>query len=47
VPVIAVSADAMPATIQRGQDAGFADYLTKPVDLDRLADAVRAALAGA
>ena len=45
VPVIAVSADAMPTTIDRGHDAGFADYLTKPVDLDRLAEAVRAALA--
>ena len=47
VPVIAVSADAMPTTIDRGHDAGFADYLTKPVDLDRLAEAVRAALAPA
>jgi CheY-like chemotaxis protein len=44
VPVIAVSADAMPDSVHRGQAAGFADYLTKPVDLDRLAEAVRAAL---
>ena len=44
VPVIAVSADAMPDSVHRGQAAGFADYLTKPVELDRLAEAVRAAL---
>jgi len=44
VPVIAVSADAMPATVHRGQAAGFSDYLTKPVELDRLAAAMRAAL---
>lgn len=44
VPVVAVSADAMPASIACGKQAGFADDLTKPVDLDRLAAAVHAAL---
>jgi CheY-like chemotaxis protein len=34
--VVAVSADAMPADVQRGRQAGFDDYLTKPVDLGRL-----------
>jgi PAS domain S-box-containing protein len=32
IPVIAVSANAMPADIQRGLAAGFDDYLTKPID---------------
>jgi CheY-like chemotaxis protein len=33
-PVIALTADAMGPDIQRGQAAGFASYLTKPIDLD-------------
>ena len=45
VPVIAVSADATPASIARAQAAGFTDYLTKPLDTDRLLAVVRAALA--
>lgn len=36
VPVLAVSANAMPADAQRAQAAGFADYLTKPLDLPTL-----------
>lgn len=35
-PVLAVSADAMPAAIERGLAAGFQAYLTKPLDLDHL-----------
>ncbi len=41
IPVVAVSADAMPADVQRGLQAGFDDYLTKPVDLNRLLSALR------
>jgi CheY-like chemotaxis protein len=41
IPVVAVSADAMPADVQRGLQAGFDDYLTKPVDLGRLLSALR------
>jgi CheY-like chemotaxis protein len=44
VPVIAVSADATPAAINRAQAVGFDDYLTKPLDTDRLVAAVRTAL---
>jgi len=35
IPVIALSADAMPLQVQRGMDAGFIEYLTKPIDIDR------------
>ncbi len=36
VPMIAVSANAMPRDIERGREAGFVDYLTKPLDVERL-----------
>lgn len=35
LPVIAVSANAMPADIQLGKEAGFDDYITKPIQLDQ------------
>jgi CheY-like chemotaxis protein len=44
VPAVAVSADALPDSVARGRQAGFADYLTKPVDLDRLAAVLRSVL---
>ena len=46
LPVIAVSANAMPADLEDAQRAGFADYLTKPVHLPRLLDVVDRTLAG-
>jgi PAS domain S-box-containing protein len=36
VPVMALSADAMPADLERAETAGFWRYLTKPVDLREL-----------
>lgn len=38
VPVIGLSANAMPYDVERGRKAGFFDYLTKPVDIHRLID---------
>jgi CheY-like chemotaxis protein len=45
VPVIAASADAMPQSVARGHAAGFAHYLTKPLELASLLAAVQSALA--
>lgn len=36
IPVVALSADAMPENLRRGRAAGFADYLTKPLEFRRL-----------
>jgi CheY-like chemotaxis protein len=35
IPVIALSANAMAADIQRGLDAGFFSYLTKPIRVEK------------
>ena len=40
VPVIAVSANALPDDVGRSLAAGFSDYLTKPLDMDALQAAV-------
>jgi len=38
IPVIALSANAMPADVQRVLDTGFQAYLVKPVDIRKLLD---------
>ncbi|MDP1524373.1 MAG: ATP-binding protein [Rhodocyclaceae bacterium] len=40
IPVIAVTANAMKHDIERGKSAGFADYLTKPLDVPRFMETV-------
>lgn len=40
IPVIALSADAMAIDIERGLRAGFAQYLTKPVKMNVLQEAI-------
>ncbi len=46
IPVIAISANAMPHDIRRGMNAGFFQYLTKPINIDQFTASVNAALAG-
>lgn len=40
IPVIAITANAMTRDVERGKVAGFADYLTKPLDLNTLLAAI-------
>ncbi|MBE0623244.1 MAG: PAS domain S-box protein [Burkholderiales bacterium] len=44
IPVIAVSANAMPLDIARGEKAGFFRYITKPIKVSELIEAVDKAL---
>jgi CheY-like chemotaxis protein/anti-sigma regulatory factor (Ser/Thr protein kinase) len=45
IPVLAITANAMPADIERGLAAGFVAYLTKPLDLDKLQTEINRLLA--
>jgi PAS domain S-box-containing protein len=47
IPVIVISADATPRTIERLQAAGADEYITKPLNVKRFVEAVNAMLAGA
>lgn len=47
IPVVALSANAMPADVERGLAAGFADYLVKPLDFTRLHKVLAYHLGGA
>lgn len=38
IPVVALSANAMSIDVKKGLKAGFVDYLTKPVEVNRLID---------
>ncbi len=40
IPVLALSASAMDRDVKRAQQAGFARYLTKPVKIDEMLDAL-------
>jgi CheY-like chemotaxis protein len=46
IPVIALSANAMPSVIQRGLAAGFRSYHTKPIQVDAFSRVVSDLLAG-
>ena len=41
VPVIAISSAASVEAVEKGMAAGFAEYLTKPLDIARLFEAIR------
>jgi len=40
IPVIAVSANVVPAQVESGKQAGFDDYIYKPIDIRHLANAI-------
>ena len=44
IPIIALSANAMPYDIEKGMKAGFFRYLTKPIKVTDFMDALDAAL---
>jgi CheY-like chemotaxis protein len=44
IPVLAISANAMPHDIKKGLDAGFFRYITKPIDVNEFMDALDMAL---
>jgi CheY-like chemotaxis protein len=44
IPVIALSANAMPRDIEKGLQAGFFRYLTKPIRVDQFMDTLQSAL---
>ena len=45
IPVIAISANAMPRNIEKGLEAGFFNYLTKPIKVNAFTEALDQALA--
>ncbi|MDO8263998.1 MAG: PAS domain S-box protein, partial [Gallionella sp.] len=45
IPVIAISANAMPLDIERGMKAGFFRYITKPIKVDEFMEALDVTLA--
>lgn len=47
VPVVALSADAMPHDLQRGRAAGFDHYIAKPIDLVELLRVLNGLMLGA
>jgi signal transduction histidine kinase/CheY-like chemotaxis protein len=45
IPVIALTANAMPRDVERGLQNGFFRYLTKPIDIDQFTEAIDSTLA--
>jgi signal transduction histidine kinase/CheY-like chemotaxis protein len=45
IPVVALSANAVPRDIERGIEAGFLDYITKPIKVNAFLQSLDAALA--
>lgn len=45
IPVVALSANAVPRDIERGMEAGFLDYITKPIKVSAFLESLDAALA--
>ena len=45
IPVVALSANAMPSDLKRGMEAGFFRYVTKPIRVNEFMEALRLALA--
>jgi signal transduction histidine kinase/ActR/RegA family two-component response regulator len=45
IPVLALTANAMPRDIERGLSAGFNRYLTKPIDIEQFNEAIDGVLA--
>jgi PAS domain S-box-containing protein len=44
IPILAISANAMPRDIKKGLEAGFFHYLTKPIKIKEFMDAINTAL---
>ncbi len=44
IPIIALSANAVPRDIQKGMDAGFFNYITKPIMVSKFMEALESAL---
>jgi CheY-like chemotaxis protein len=44
IPVVAISANAMPRDIRKGLEAGFLRYITKPIKVNEFMDALNDAL---
>ncbi|MGZ3252857.1 MAG: hybrid sensor histidine kinase/response regulator, partial [Burkholderiaceae bacterium] len=44
IPIIAVTANALPHDIQKGLDAGFYRYITKPINIEEFTEAIDSAL---
>ncbi len=47
IPVVAISANAIPRDIEKGLAAGFFRYLTKPIKVDEFMDTLNVALVSA